>query len=186
MFDLNFISAVFILVAAAYLVLMIMMVSGIRKYKDEIIPGSSPVTKVSIIVPARNEELNLMNCLEDLAGQDYPPGLLEVLLMDDGSTDRTVQIAEKFKTDHPGFNLAVMTEAGGTSFRPHKKEVIKRAVSFATGELILTTDADTRSGKSWISSVAACYEKSRPKMILGPVAFHGEHTFFTRIQSVEF
>jgi cellulose synthase/poly-beta-1,6-N-acetylglucosamine synthase-like glycosyltransferase len=186
MSGLYIISGVFTLVAAAYLGLMVVMVYGIRKFTEEMIPGPFPVTKVSVIVPARNEELNLLSCLEDLTNQDYPPGLLEVLLMDDGSTDRTVQIANQFKTDHPGFNLAVYTGPGIASLRPHKKETIMRAVSLATGELILTTDADTRSGRSWILSVAACYEKSRPKMILGPVAFHGENTLFERIQSVEF
>ena len=177
---------VFITIAAVYSVIMLVMTIGIFRSRKNITPADLPATKVTVIIPARNEELNIFNTLQDLALQDYPSGLYEVILVDDGSTDGTQEIAERFRQGCPGFHLTILSTGKGNQGRTFKKEAIRMAILKAAGELILTTDADVRTGKSWISSVVATYERSRPKMILGPVAFHNEHNFFTRIQSLEF
>ena len=186
MHALTLISGIFITIAIVYLAIMLLMSIGIWQSRETVLKENSPITKVSVIVPARNEETNILNCLHDLEIQDYPFNLFEVVLVNDCSTDRTVQIAEKFKKDHPVFFLTVISKKTETAFPSYKKEAIKCAIANASGELILTTDADVRLGKSWVSSIVACYEKHRPKMILGPVTFHSENTFFMRVQSVEF
>ena len=53
-------------------------------------------TKVSVLVPARNEEKNIGACLESLSRQSYPQDLYEVIVIDDHSTDRTAAVVEKF------------------------------------------------------------------------------------------
>ena len=61
-------------------------------------------TAVSVIVPARNEEACLGACLESLVAQSEID--FEIIVVDDGSTDRTAEIAKSFEADSAAFNPA--------------------------------------------------------------------------------
>jgi hypothetical protein len=91
--------------------------------------------EVSIIVPARNEEANLGNCLQSLVTQTGVA--FEMIVVDDGSTDRTRQIAESFA----GVKVisAPPLPAGWTG----KNNAVIAGASVAAGEWLLFTDADT-------------------------------------------
>ncbi|KKS44789.1 MAG: Dolichyl-phosphate mannose synthase related protein [Candidatus Azambacteria bacterium GW2011_GWB1_42_17] len=52
--------------------------------------------KISVVIPTFNEEKNIKKCLDSIFTQDYPRNKLEVLVVDDDSTDQTVKIAEKY------------------------------------------------------------------------------------------
>ena len=54
--------------------------------------------KISIVIPTLNEEENIRKCLESIFCQDYPANKLEVLVVDDDSSDQTVKIAKKYPT----------------------------------------------------------------------------------------
>jgi cellulose synthase/poly-beta-1,6-N-acetylglucosamine synthase-like glycosyltransferase len=58
--------------------------------------GDSLTLKISIIIPARNEEKNIGALLEALQNQTYPKELYEIIVIDDHSEDRTVEIVKKF------------------------------------------------------------------------------------------
>ena len=53
-------------------------------------------TKISIIISARNEEQNITHCLQSILVQTYPADLFEIIVVDDHSTDNTVQIVKSF------------------------------------------------------------------------------------------
>ena len=58
---------------------------------------------VSVIVPARNEEHNIARCLYSLLQQDYPS--LEIVVVDDNSTDNTLAILEQIRSDFPQLKI---------------------------------------------------------------------------------
>ena len=97
-------------------------------------PGSA-VPEVSIIVPARNEEASLQRCLQSLTSQEGV--LFEVIVVDDGSTDRTREIAESFH----GVRVIVPGPLpyGWTG----KNNAVVAGAAIAQGEWLLFTDADT-------------------------------------------
>lgn len=94
---------------------------------------------VSILVPVRNEERNLESLLESLLKQDYPH--FEIIVMDDGSTDNTWSILEKYASLDSRLRIARSQELppGWTG----KNWVCHQLSNLARGNLLLFTDADT-------------------------------------------
>ena len=151
-------------------------------------PGKTTgfTTKVTLIIPARNEERNILNCMEDIALQDYPGHLLEVIIMDDCSMDKTSQIVTEFIRSRPGIPISLLQNPDNDPSKAYKKQAIEYAIAHSTGDLIITSDADTHFEPTRISAIAGFYEMSGPKMILAPVSFYHENHFFSKMQSLEF
>jgi cellulose synthase/poly-beta-1,6-N-acetylglucosamine synthase-like glycosyltransferase len=129
-----------------------------------------PHTPISVLVPARNEAVNITRCLESLAQQSYPRHLWEVIVIDDHSTDGTGDIVRAL--NFPGLTVRCLPladipgEGGG---RAYKKLAIETGIGAATGELIVTTDADCWFGPDWLKTLAAFYEETGAKFIAAPV-----------------
>ena len=97
-------------------------------------PASDP-PQVSVIVPARNEEASLAQCLESLVSQTGVS--FEIIVVDDASTDRTRQIAESFSQVH--IIDAPPLPPGWTG----KNNALAAGATAARGKWLLFTDADT-------------------------------------------
>jgi cellulose synthase/poly-beta-1,6-N-acetylglucosamine synthase-like glycosyltransferase len=152
-------------------------------------------TKVSVIVAARNEEESIANILNDLAAQDYPSFLMEVLVVDDHSTDKTAGIVSDFivRRDFSGFFLKILATDGFTrqtgspdENNAGKKAAIAAGVSRTTGELVLLTDADCRVGPDWVSSMVSYFKDEKKMMVSGPVSYFPVKGLLNRFQSLEF
>lgn len=143
--------------------------------------------RITVLVPARNEESNIADCLQSLFRQAYPADQYEVIVIDDHSTDSTSAIVNKL----PFPNLQLLhlrdylppTESDTRSF---KKKALEVGVAQAGGELILTTDADCRVPYNWIALMASCYERYRPAFIAAPVNFYDENNALEKFQSLDF
>ena len=101
------------------------------------LPSSPP--RVSIIVPARNEEVNIRSCLASLLEQDYPD--FEIIVVDDRSSDRTGVHVRQFSQDDARVKLVE-----GEDLKEGwlgKSHAIHQGVSIATGDWLLFVDADT-------------------------------------------
>lgn len=94
--------------------------------------------RVSIIVPARNEEREIEAALQSLLALDYPD--YEVLVVDDRSTDRTGEILARMRQTFPQLSVATVTELPGGWLG--KNHAMYFGAQHATGELLLFTDAD--------------------------------------------
>jgi cellulose synthase/poly-beta-1,6-N-acetylglucosamine synthase-like glycosyltransferase len=141
---------------------------------------------VSVIVPVRNEEDRIVECLESLIAQDYPHTTFEVLISDDFSEDRTMEVVGSFIKNHPQFSWRYVKGDPEKGSESGKKMALARAINLASGSLILTTDADTQRGSSWISAMVKSYNETGAKMILGPVIFSETSRAFGKMQTLEF
>lgn len=125
---------------------------------------------ISIIIAARNEELNIGNCIQSIINQTYPQNKWEVIVADDHSTDKTVAIINSYKKENiRAINLADFTE--NKILNSYKKKSIETAIQFAKGELIVTTDADCVVPKKWIETLVAFYKEKKPVFVALPVVF---------------
>lgn len=163
--------------ALLYVGMVILFCYGWIKTPVNYIP-SSGLTKVCVIVAARNEELVISKCLESLSKQNYPMDKVEIIIVDDHSIDNTVKEVQKYCGLYSNFRL-IKAEGSG------KKNAIAAAIKSTSAELILTTDADCIMGEKWLEKMVAFYENSGTGMIVGPVAFENEVSVFEKMQSLE-
>jgi poly-beta-1,6-N-acetyl-D-glucosamine synthase len=143
-----------------------------------------PTTKLTLIIPIRNEVREILNLLQDLEQQNYPPELFEVLLVDDHSDDGTASLVEEF-IPASKLNLQLIKLAAHTS-GTGKKAAIKHGIAQAKGELLVFTDGDCRVQPDWLRLFAYTYVSRQACFISGPVLFHNTHTLLERMQLVEF
>lgn len=143
-------------------------------------------TRVTVIVPSRNEEVNILNLLTDLSKQDYPTGLFEIIVIDDNSSDNTAFIVEYFISQVPERKIRLLKLTEDHPNTAFKKKAISHAIGISSGDLIVTTDADCRVGTKWLGTIVNFYESEKSRMIVGPVSFHNENSVFEKMQTVEF
>lgn len=167
-----------------YAVLMMFYRKGWKTQPIFTTKQNKPSTKISIIIPARNEENNIGVCLDAIIKQDYPKDLFEVIVIDDHSTDNTVEIVNRYKSanvrcirlsNHPSDNTIA-----------YKKKALSIGIAASTGELIITTDADCFAGQYWLKNIAAIYEQEKPVMIVAPVDFTNNGSLVQLFQSLDF
>jgi cellulose synthase/poly-beta-1,6-N-acetylglucosamine synthase-like glycosyltransferase len=143
-----------------------------------------PLTVVSVVIAARDEEKCIVDLLEDLLQQDYPKELLEIIVVDDHSMDNTGSIVSDFIQKHKFPRIVLLkNEAGKGS---GKKAALNFGISHSTGEIIITTDADCRVGPGWISSLLSCFREEKIKMAFGPVTYITGNKLSDQFQSLEF
>jgi cellulose synthase/poly-beta-1,6-N-acetylglucosamine synthase-like glycosyltransferase len=141
-------------------------------------------TKLTIIIPVRNEEDNILNLLQDIDNQDYPKQNIEVIIANDGSTDQTENIVLEFQ-EKASFSLRLLNILNENENSP-KKKAIQKSIEISSGELIITTDGDCRVSEKWLSSIEKCYKENEAKLVSSPVTFLDEQSFWNTAQIIEF
>ncbi|WP_286591225.1 glycosyltransferase [Sphingobacterium sp. N143] len=141
-----------------------------------------PTKTVSVIIAARNEELNIRRTITSILKQNFPAELLELIIIDDHSDDNTSMIVQEYEKE--GVKLIQLNENG--RMNSYKKLAISRAIDCCRGEIIITTDADCRMGPNWLVSVVSTFEKENAFLLSSPVVYSEEKSFFERLQTLEF
>jgi cellulose synthase/poly-beta-1,6-N-acetylglucosamine synthase-like glycosyltransferase len=117
--------------------------------------SSASLPRVTVLVAARNEEHNILNCLKALSAQDYPADLREIIIIDDNSTDQTSEIVENFIDTLSGFKL-IRAEPTPIGIAP-KKHALMIGINASDSDIIITTDADCQPPPGWLRNMAGCF-----------------------------
>ena len=112
----------------------------------------SPAPLVSILLPVKNEEINLESCLKGLLSQRYP--LKEIIVINDNSIDRTGEILSKFARLYPDSLRTVNAPAVPEGWTG-KNWALSQGAPLARGEWLLFTDADTRHEPGSLASAVS-------------------------------
>ena len=145
----------------------------------------APTTKITVIIPARNEAANIGACLDSVTNQSYPPHLYQVLVIDDHSTDATAAIIKSFAGKDVQL-ISLKDFTAGNTINSYKKKAIEIAIEQSTGQLIVTTDADCIVPPKWLETISQFYKKTNAVFIAAPVALACENTFLQIFQSLDF
>jgi len=147
----------------------------LRPPKDE---DTSDLPRVSIIVPARNEENNIGPCLETLVAQTHKD--IEIIVVDDNSTDKTGEVIDQAAEKDPRIKPIHLTElpAGWTG----KCNAMNQAIlqGKPTGEWLLFTDADTLHNPGSVSTGLRFAQKKQVDF-LTLVPHLGAHSFWEKL-----
>lgn len=135
---------------------------------------------ITILVPARNEEASLKDCLESLSRQRYPATHFEVIVIDDHSTDKTLQLARGFVKDRTNFR--VLTNDDGSQ---GKKAALSAGIQQAKGTIIATTDADCVIPATWLETIAAAFANENIQLVCGPVKYKRSRKFLRHFLQIE-
>ena len=111
--------------------------------------GPTPAPTVSVVIPVRNRPDGIRACLESLTALDYPPGRVEVLVIDDASTDDTPAVVAAYPD--ASVNLVAQPVNRGQS------ECRNIGAEAATGELVAFIDSDCLAGTAWLSTLAGTF-----------------------------
>ena len=135
--------------------------------------------KISVIIPARNEEENIGKLLSSLEKQTYPNHLFEVIVVNDHSTDNTATVVNSY-------SFAKLIELGFDNINSYKKKAIETGIAAASGELIITTDADCIVQENWLKTIAAFKEKTNVVFIAAPVVMEYRSNLLQTFQALDF
>ncbi|MCU0404572.1 MAG: glycosyltransferase [Chitinophagaceae bacterium] len=138
---------------------------------------------LSVIVPLRNEENNLPQLMNSLFSQQYPAELLEIILVDDDSSDKTLLIAKQYQSSHP--NVKVLETVKVFPEGHGKKKAIETGVAAARGEVIVCTDADCLHQPGWLRQMADAFSEG-VHFVAAPVVFETESNLLSVFQTLDF
>ncbi len=140
-----------------------------------------PTTPVTILIPARNEEKNVLNCLKSISLQDFPKNLLQVIVVDDNSTDDTSAITENYLRAHfTDYKLIFLENSAG------KKAAILKAIEQSSGKIIITRDADSYANNPlWLKSITVNFENTSCDLLISPLILSGKRSFLFTFQQLE-
>lgn len=151
-----------------------------------ILRNAAVAEKVSVVVPARNEETVIEQCILSLLQQSYPKGLTEIIIVDDHSTDATTAMVQRYAGR--GVRLLSLHEKkmNNEPVIAYKKKAIETAIEAASGTLIITTDADCTFHKDWLATIAAFHAERKAKLIVAPVRIRPGNSLLGVFQSIDF
>lgn len=165
-----------------YLLLIIIFILGWFRIKSPSVDAPTVYsTFVTVLVPLKNEASNISRLVEEFRNQDYPKEYLEIMLIDDHSSDGSAEIIYQSVCQDIIFKIINLPEG-----ESGKKAAIKNGLRVAKGDLIITTDADCYFSPVWISEMVKYYKLFPSHLLIGPVFMKEEGGFFNHFQNLEF
>ncbi|MGO9209565.1 MAG: glycosyltransferase [Terriglobales bacterium] len=129
--------------------------------------------RVSVIIPTLNEESAIGGCLDALCALDFPPPSFEVIIVDNGSTDGTLQIAESYRDR---LNLRLIQQKG-----VYVSALRNLGASQARGEFLFFLDADCLAPAGWLADGIRHLAEANHDLVGGRYEIPPDSTWIARI-----
>lgn len=145
------------------------------KYKENLVPEPKVWPTISVLVPAYNEEKVISNTIEGLIETKYPKK--EIIVIDDGSKDKTLQIALQYKN-----RVKVLHKENGG-----KASALNYGLNYAKGEIIVVVDADTILGRHSLKEIVKGFSIDKNvAAVAGNIKVRNPVNWLTKCQSLEY
>jgi cellulose synthase/poly-beta-1,6-N-acetylglucosamine synthase-like glycosyltransferase len=144
----NILSIILVILGCIYIRQIFLFINGIKKLRKGTVEFFPTIT---VIVPARNEEKHIGDCVKALLLQDYPKEKFTIVVVDDQSSDNTAEVVGKLAKDSSRVRL-VKVENPSHDISP-KINALMLGIAHTTSDIIFTTDADCVAGPQWLSSM---------------------------------
>ena len=114
---------------------------------------------VSVIIPAFNAEKTVESCIRSLLNQQYPKSRYEIIVIDNGSTDNTLKILQKFRR-----TIRILNEGKRGSYAARNK-----GIKHVKGDIIAFTDSDCIADKNWLQSITNAFQNKLINLVGGNI-----------------
>lgn len=138
---------------------------------------SGKFPKISVIIPAYNEEKNIGKAIKSILNSNYPKNKLEIIVVDDGSTDRTYEIVSKFRKQ--GVRV-YRKEKGG------KASALNYGLKKVKSEFVLTMDADCFLEKNTLIKMVSEIQDKDTVAVLPSIEVYKPRNLLEKIQETEY
>jgi len=151
-----------------------------RRKKGVLLPSQLPhvLPTVAIVVPCFNEEYGVVTTVKSLLSLDYPKEKLEILLVDDGSTDRTLAVVAQFKDDS---RIKIFSKENGG-----KHTAMNYALAHTEAELIGCLDADSIVAHDALLRIIPSFSNPRIAAVTPGIHVREPKTLLQHLQNVEY
>ncbi|QNQ10476.1 polysaccharide deacetylase family protein [Sphingomonas alpina] len=148
-----------------------------RREARMVFPAIDPARFVTVMIPAFNEETVIVRAVQGvLASTDVR---IEVIVIDDGSSDRTSQMVQEAFADEPRVRLLTLENGG-------KARALNRGLELATGEIIIALDADTQFEATTIARLARWFADPALGAVAGNAKVGNRVNLVTKWQALEY
>ncbi len=177
----NILILIFLILSFHYVIFLFKVYYGLSKLR--IVESEQvPQEFISIIVPFRNEEKNILNIYNSLTAQNYPTEKYEIIFVDDSSNDNSLNLLNNLPKKE---NVSIHSVPKDYSKNAHKKRAIRFGIEKSKGEIIVTTDADCIHKKDWLRNLLKFMDE-KTGFVSGPVEFISNSNLFSKMQRLEF
>ncbi len=163
---------------------VIVFILSLFYYKDTLYTSPSEkqqeqLPKVSIIVPAHNEEKDIAATIESLKILDYPKELVEIIVVNDGSTDRTCEVVQLYAEKKDVFFIDNPQHKG-------KAACLNQGLDAATGAFVVCMDADTIAEKDVLRKTVVYFDNLTVGAVTVPVEVKDPQNLLEKVVDIEY
>ena len=172
-----FVGAIWLGFARVLFLCVLGLIHRIRESRlaKPVIAGTPP--EVSVIIPAHNEAAVIVKSVERILESSYPD--LQVIVVDDGSTDGTTEVLEHAYGDHPSVRIITIPNGG-------KANAINVGLASARGSIVVALDADTLFEKDTITNLTRWFVDPAVGAVAGNAKVGNRINTITKWQALEY
>ncbi len=122
--------------------------------------------EVSVIVPVHNNPYGLRKVLESLLEQDFPKDQYEIIVVDNRSTDESLDVAREYAENYPLLVKYVMEDKIQSSYAARNK-----GITIAKGNILAFTDSDCNPVECWLMEGCKSLKQNNASMVAGKIEF---------------
>ncbi len=156
-------------------VLVTLLSAPARSARGRSLGSATP--SVAVIVPCWNEAATVAATCDSLLSLEYPKERLEIILVNDGSTDATAQVMERFE-EHPQVRI-IHKENGG------KHTALNAGIAATRAELVGCLDADSFVEPNALREIVACFADPHIVAATAAMSIHKPHTILQHMLNSE-
>jgi cellulose synthase/poly-beta-1,6-N-acetylglucosamine synthase-like glycosyltransferase len=177
-----------VLLLVAYAWLIAFYSKGWRMLSENSMYGNMEPMLVSLVIAMRNEAHQLEGLFKSLEAQSIASDNLEIIVVNDHSTDDTWELLQKMKAKFPKLKLLQLEDYLDKKepILSYKKKALELGISHSTGELIVSTDADCRFPTNWLLQLALFYQQKDACFIAAPVKIQSNRSLVCIFQTLDF